>query len=416
MKFNFDAIIDRKNTNSMNTDGFRQYIFHADESMKFAYSDNELIRMWIADMEFATPQVVIDELKKRLDKRIFGYTKIFDPEYFESFAGWTKKYYNWSCKKEHLVTSPGIIPALFELVSYITKPDDNVLIMTPSYAYFKYATEHHGRNLVCSDLANDNGQYTIDFDDFARKAADPNTSLCIFCNPHNPTGRVWTESELKKLGDICIENNLWVISDEIHCDLLRCDQRHTPLAKVIPDFDRVITCMAPSKTFNLAGMMLSNIVIPNDDLRAVWKNKHYDFENPLSITAIQAAYKHGSEWLDELRIYLDANFEYMDSFLKKYLPKAKFKIPEATYLGWVDIREYLPSETDPSTFFANNAGVLLEGGGMFVQNGEGYIRLNLACPRSVLVTGLDRIAESLLGQKISQGSADLIGSENSLCL
>ncbi|MFM0961200.1 PatB family C-S lyase [Yersinia enterocolitica] len=400
MKYNFDEIIDRKNSNSMNTDGFREYIFNDNNSMVFDYADDDFIRMWIADMEFATPQIVIDEVKKRLNKRIFGYTKIFDPSYYEVFDVWTKKLYDWSFKKEHLVTSPGIIPALYELVSYITKPDEKILIMTPSYAYFKHVADFHNRELVCSDLLNNEDRYSIDFTDFEEKAADIKTTLCIFCNPHNPTGRVWRTSELEKLGDICKKNDLWIISDEIHCDLIRSDQKHIPLAKVIPDYNKVITCMAPSKTFNLAGMMLSNIIIPNDKLRALWKDRHYSFENPLSVAAVQAAYQYGFDWMQELKLYLDNNFDYMDSFLKQYLPKARFTIPEATYLGWVDVSEYIPKDTDYSTFFANKAGVLLEGGKMFVQNADGYIRLNLACPHKILAEGLNRIAEALLGHKI----------------
>lgn len=396
MKYNFDEVIDRRNTNSMNIEGFRAYIFHADETMKFPYKDEEFVRMWVADMEFATPQVVIDAVKERLDKRIFGYTKIFDSEYYKAFAGWTEQKYGWKCDKKHLVTSPGVIPALYELVSYITKPDEKILILTPSYAFFKYAADYHNRELVCSDLQNVNGNYAIDYADFAAKAADPKTTLCIFCNPHNPTGRVWTEAELKKVGEICKENGLWIISDEIHCDLIRQGLRHIPMAKIMPDYDKLTTCMAPSKTFNIAGTMLSNIVIPNDSLRALWKERHYDSENPLSVAAVQAAYAHGAEWLDELKIYLDGNFEYARKYLAEHLPKAIFNIPQATYLGWVNLSAYLPPETDLPLFFANKAGVLLEGGNMFVRNSDGYIRLNLACPRAMLKTGLERIAKAVL--------------------
>ncbi|EET86165.1 aminotransferase, class I and II [Clostridium carboxidivorans P7] len=169
MKYNFDEIIERRGTNSMNTDGFREYIFHADNTMKFPYKDEEFVRMWIADMEFATPDVIINAIKERLDKRIFGYTKIFDPEYYKAFAKWTQKRYDWHCEKKDLVTSPGIIPALYELVSYITKEDENVLIMTPSYAFFKHAVDYHHRKLVCSDLINEDGYYKIDFDDLEKK-------------------------------------------------------------------------------------------------------------------------------------------------------------------------------------------------------------------------------------------------------
>jgi cystathionine beta-lyase len=395
MKYNFDEIIDRKGTNAMNTDGFREYIFHAPPTMKFPFADDEFIRMWVADMEFATPPEIIQAIKDRLDRRIFGYTKVFDPAYYEAFSGWTKRHYDWSFEKKHLVTSPGIIPALYELVEYICKPDEKILILTPSYAFFKHAVDYNHMELVTSDLVEKDGYYTIDFDDFEKKAKDEKASLCIFCNPHNPTGRVWTPEELKRIGDICLKNDLWIISDEIHCDLLRNGQKHTPLAKLYPESDRIITCMAPSKTFNMAGLMFSNVIIPNEELRALWNDRHYSFENPLSIAAAQAAYTYGDEWLRQLKNYLDDNFEFTKNYLGKHLPKAVFRISEATYLAWVNIGAYLSNEKDLPLFFANNAGVLLEGGNMFVANSEGYIRLNLACPRSMLEDGLKRICKVL---------------------
>ncbi|MCB2342864.1 MalY/PatB family protein [Clostridium estertheticum] len=399
MNYNFDEIIDRKGTNAMNTDGFRDYIFHAPQTMKFPFADDEFIRMWVADMEFAALPEIVQSIKERLDRRIFGYTKVFDPTYYEAFSGWTKRNYNWDFKKEHLVTSPGIIPALYELVEYICKLDEKVLIVTPSYAFFKHAVEYNNMELVTSDLIENDGYYTIDFDDLEKKAKDEKVSLCIFCNPHNPTGRVWTPKELKKFGDICLANNLWIISDEIHCDLLRNNQTHTPLAKLYPESDRIITCMAPSKTFNMAGFMFSNVIIPNEGLRNVWSTRHYSFENPLSIVASQAAYTYGDEWLRQLKNYLDDNFMFMKNYLEKYLPKAVFRISESTYLAWVNINSYLPNQENLPLFFANKTGVLLEGGNMFVTNSDGYIRLNLACPRSILEEGLKRICEVLIKQR-----------------
>ncbi len=395
MQYNFDEIIDRKDTNAMNMDGFREYIFQAPASMTFPYADDEFIRMWVADMEFATPPEIIQAVKDRLDKRIFGYTKVFDPNYYLSFVNWTKQQYDWTFDKEHLVTSPGIIPALNELVAYICKPDEKILIVTPSYAFFKHAADYNHIELICSDLVNRQGYYTLNFDDLAEKAKDEKVTLCIFCNPHNPTGRVWTPEELKRFGDICLANNVWIISDEIHCDLLRNGQVHTPLAKLFPQTDRIITCMAPSKTFNMAGMMFSNVIIPNAALRDVWKARHYSMENPLSITATQAAYQYGGEWLKQLKNYLDDNFAFAKQYLEQHLPEAEFRIPEATYLAWVNIRAYLPQEDNLPLYFANHAGVLLEGGNMFVANSDGYIRLNVACPRASLAEGLKRICSAL---------------------
>lgn len=395
MNYNFNEIIDRKGTNAMNTDGFRDYIFHAPQTMKFPFADDEFIRMWVADMEFATPPEIIQAIKERLDRRIFGYTKAFDPEYYKAFSGWTKRHYDWNFEKNYLFTSPGIIPALYELVEYICKPDDKILIVTPSYAYFKYAAEHNNIDLITSNLIVNGGYYTMDFNDLENKAKDEKVSLCIFCNPHNPTGRVWTPEELKRFGDICLENDLWIISDEIHCDLLRSNQTHTPLAKLYPESDRIITCMAPSKTFNMAGFMFSNVIIPNKELSTLWNARHYSFENPLSIESAQAAYKYGDEWLRQLKNYLDDNFTFTKNYLENNLPKAVFRVPEATYLAWVDINSYLQTKEDLPLFFANKAGVLLEGGNMFVDNSDGYIRLNLACPKAILEEGLRRICEVL---------------------
>jgi len=395
MQYNFDEIIDRKGTNAMNTDGFREYIFHASDEMTFPFADDEFIRMWVADMEFATPPEIIQAVKDRLDKRILGYSKVFDPNYYLTFVHWTQRHYGWTFEKKQLVTSPGIIPALYELVEFICQPDEKILIVTPSYAYFKHAADYNQIELVTSDLLNQQGHYTMDFSDLETKASDPKVTLCIFCNPHNPSGRVWTTKELKRFGEICLSNNLWIISDEIHCDLLRNGQVHVPLAKLFPQTDKIITCMAPSKTFNLAGLMFSNVIIPNDELRARWQSRHYGMENPLSIAATQAAYQYGDEWLKQLKNYLDENFVFTSQYLAQHLPQAVFQIPEATYLAWVDISAYLPEEENLSLYFANNAGVLLEGGNMFVANSKGYIRLNLACPRVVLAEGLARICAAL---------------------
>lgn len=401
MKYNFDEIIDRKHTSCMNTDGFRQYIFHADENMKFPYADDEFIRMWIADMEFATPEVIIDAMRARLDRRIFGYTRIFGDDYYNAFSSWTKKLYDWTFPKEHLFTSHGIIPALYELTGYICKPGDKVLMLTPSYAYFKHAAVYNHMEYVCSDLVNPKGDgyYEIDFDDFRAKAADPKVTLCIFCNPHNPTGRIWTEEELRRVVEICLENHVLLISDEIHCDLIRTGCVHTPIAKLYPDCDQIITCMAPSKTFNMAGLQFSNVIIPNDAVRAIWLERHNMDENPLSLAAAQAAYEKGEDWLRELKLYLDANFRFTKDYLTEHLPKAVFRIPEATYLGWVNIEAYVDKDEELPLLFANQAGVLLEGGNMFVANSDCYIRLNLACPRSILEEGLRRICELLNNRK-----------------
>ncbi len=395
MKYNFDEIIDRRNTNAMSLDGYRNYLFGGSDAFDSDYADEDLIPMWIADMEFKSPPAVTQAVKERAKHGIFGYSQIFDPNYKQTFLNWSKQYYDWQFNTNHLVTSHGVIPALFSLVKYICAPDEKVLIMTPSYAFFKLATEGGNRELVTSDLINDNGNYTIDFEDFRRKTEDEKVTLTIFCNPHNPTGRVWTPDELLRLGEICLENNVMIISDEIHCDLLRTGKTFTPLARLFPESNQIITCMAPSKTFNMAGFMIANIIISNNELRALWKKKEIPIDNPLSIAAAQAAYSNGHEWLSGLKEYLDGNFDFLKHYLSEHLPKAIFKTPEATYLAWVNVGAYLPDEENLTLFFANKAGVLLEGDNMFVANGAGHFRLNLACPRARLQQGLDRIVKAI---------------------
>lgn len=400
MKYDFDTIIDRRNTNAMSVEGFRGYLFNENDQLDFQCADDEFISMWIADMEFVSPPEVIDAIRDRLDHGIFGYSQIFDPNYKRVFLNWTKSHYDWQFNTEHLFTSQGVIPALFDLVDYICEPDEKVLIMTPSYAFFKLAADANKVELVTSDLIYNDGDYTIDFEDFKSKAEDEKVTLCIFCSPHNPTGRVWTDDELQQFGEICLENNVMIISDEIHCDLLRSGKTFTPLAKLFPKSDQIITFMAPSKTFNMAGFMIANIIISNNELRAIWKRTQGPLDNPLSIVASQAAYTHGAAWLTQLKIYLDANFEFLKTYLEEHLPKAIFEIPESTYLAWVNVGAYLPNEENLTLFFANNAGVLLEGDNMFVANGKDHIRLNLACPRTRLEQGLNQIVKAIMDKTI----------------
>ena len=396
MQYNFDKIIDRKDTNAMSLLGFREYLFGETEELNLPCPDEELISMWIADMEFATAPSIVDALQKRVAHPIYGYTQIFDPAYKNAFLNWTQTHYNWTFDKNHLVISKGVIPALFDLIGYICEADEKVLIVTPSYAFFKHAADYNGVELLTSDLILHDGNYQIDFDDLRENAADEKVKLCIFCSPHNPTGRVWKDEELMQFGKICLENNVQIIADEIHCDLLRVGTKFTPLAKLFPDTDQIITCMSPSKTFNLAGFSFANVIIPNEVLRLKWQERHLPIDNPLSIVAAQAAYETGHDWLNELKIYLDGNFLFLQNYLQKHLPKAVFKIAESTYLAWVDVGTYLPEEENLTLFFANHAGVLLEGGNMFVSNSDGYIRLNLACPRARLEEGLQRIVKALL--------------------
>ena len=398
MRYDFDEIIDRRNTNSENVEGFRSYMFSDEPDIELPVPDDELIRMWVADMEFAVAPEICESLQERIGKRIFGYTSVFDSRYYDAFSGWCRKRYGWDFPKEELVFSPGVIPALYELVELLTEPDEKVLFMAPSYGFFKHACRYSGRQFVCSDLINDGGHFRVDPDDLAAKAADPAIKLLIWCNPHNPTGRVWTESEAREVAGIIEKNELWVISDEIHCDLTRKGKRHIPMGKIMPDYSRLITCMAASKTFNLAGMLFSNIIIRDAGLRRrfVRANKLGESVNPLSLAAYQAAYEKGGEWLDQLQDYLDANFEFAVKYIRENIPGAVCEVSQATYLLWVDMNGCGIDTSDLSKFFAKSAGVLVESGNrLFVGNAAGFVRVNLAMPRALVAEGLERMAAAV---------------------
>ena len=398
MRYDFDEIIDRKNTNSENVEGFRSYMFSDEPDIELPVPDDELIRMWVADMEFAVAPEICEALQERIDKRIFGYTSVFDSGYYDAFSGWCRKRYGWDFPREELVFSPGVIPALYELVELLTEPDEKVLFMTPSYGFFKHACRYSGRQFVCSDLINDGGHFRVDLDDFAAKAADPAVKLVIWCNPHNPTGRVWTESEAREVAGIIEKNGLWVISDEIHCDLTRKGQQHIPMGKIMPDYSRLVTCMAASKTFNLAGMLFSNIIIRDAGLRRkfVRANKLGESVNPLSLAAYQAAYEKGGEWLDQLQDYLDANFEFAVEYIRENIPGAVCEASQATYLLWVDMNGCGIDTSELSKFFAKSAGLLVESGNrLFVSNAAGFVRVNLAMPRALAAEGLERMAAAV---------------------
>lgn len=396
--YNFDEIISRKCTNSENVESWRPFILGKDRDRSFAYPDDEFIRMWVADMEFAVADEIREAISQRLDRKIFGYTGVSDPEYYEIFEDWCKRRYNLSFKREELVFSPGVIPALYQFVENLVSPGEKVLTFTPAYGYFKRAADYNGIELLGSELLYDNGDYSIDFDDFERKLRDENVKLIFFCNPHNPTGRMWTVEEMKKVADICEKYGTWVISDEIHCDLLRSGNKHMPMANVMKDYDKLITCISASKTFNLAGLMHSSIIIRD-------KQARYDFRkrdklcgacNPLSIEAHKAAYGKGERWLEELKAYIDENLRYVESFLKENIPGAIFRMPAATYFAWINFSEILPDVENLPLFFADNAGVLLEAGNaMFVGNAKGFVRLNLAMPKSYVAEAMDRIKAAI---------------------
>lgn len=401
MKCNFDEIVDRYHTNALNTDGFRGYIFHDFEGKKvFPFKDDEFVRMWVADMEFAMCPDILQAIKDRVDKRIIGYSQVFEPSFYEAYNAWNEKMYGWTYPKEEICFSLGIIPALYELVELLLTDHEYAIINTPAYGYFQHPIDAKHKHAIHNKLVRDGeGHWSIDFDALEKDAANPRAKLLIWCNPQNPTGRVWTEEELKRVAAIVEKHNLWIISDEIHCDILRQGVHHIPMAKVMPDYPKLITCTSASKCFNMAGMMFAEIIIRDPQLRQHFIDYTDSYAmnvNPLSIAAHQAAYEHGAEWLDQMKTYLDGNFQLVKETFAKELPKITFQIPEATYLAWVDMNAYLGDVENIPDFMANKAGVLLEGGdALFVDNAQGFIRLNLAMPRAILQKGLDRIVKAV---------------------
>jgi cystathionine beta-lyase len=391
MTFDFDRVIDRSGTNAVAKLGFHDYLFDGDPP-PFACAEDDLISMWVADMAFAAPPAAIEAMEERLTHPIFGYSANFDDRYVEAFRGWCTRRYDWAPPAEQFLTSPGVVPALFDLVDCFVQPAEKVLTLTPSYGFFKAAPDHHERELVTCALVPDGaGGHSIDFDDLESKLADPATSMFFLCHPHNPTGRAFTEDELRRMASLAFEHDVLIVSDEIHCDLLRMGRAHVPLAKLFPDSTRIITCMSSSKTFNLAGLGLSHLLIPDADDRERWKDRTSPVLNPISLAGVVGVLEHGDPWWMALRGQLDANFKLVADAIASGLPEARFAIPDTTYLAWVDLSEYFAAEENLTRWFGQHGGVLLEGGDMFVADADGHIRLNVACPPSILTEGLERV-------------------------
>lgn len=384
-KYNFDEIIDRSNTNSMK--------YEAGKTV--AGLKREHIPLWIADMDFACPQEPLDAMKRRIDKRIIGYSMPYSDEYFDSVISWFKRRHGWDVKKENIAHSSGVVQALNVAVQQKTKPGDGVIFCTPAYAPFYFAAVNNGRKPVFSKLINNNEYYTFNYDEIEELAAKKENTLFFLCNPHNPTGRVWREDELRKVIDICLKNGVFVVSDEIHGDLIRTGEKYIPALTLYPDCREIIACTSPSKTFNIAGNQLSNIVIPDTGFAESWRASHIGgMPNPIALDACQAAYNECEDWLEELKAYLDENLRFIEKFLKEKLPKALFRYPEGTYLAWVDLSAYGTDSELKEKIAAN--GVYIEYGDEdFVSDAKGHVRINIACPLSVLKEAMERIAQAI---------------------
>lgn len=392
MRYDFDKRIDRTGTNALALEGHNAYLFGETNQPG---QNHDLIPLWVADMQFECAPALLNPMQERLDHGIFGYTENFDDALFKAFQAWSSKRYDWEPPSDDLHTSLGVIPALFSLVEFLCQPGERALTLSPAYGFFAKAAQAKGVQLVTTPLQRYDDQYFIDFEDLARHLADPLVSIFFLCHPHNPTGRIWTEEELLQIASMCRTHGVKVVSDEVHCDLLRVGNKHRPLAQICPEDDNIITCMAPSKSFNCAGLMIAIIVFQNQQLKDAWRNYNYPFVNPFGLVAATGAYSDGSAWLDQLREYLDGNFELLKDTLERRLPEARFFIPAATYLAWVDVSPYCGTQYNMTKYLLSEAGVIVEGGEMFIDNAEGMIRLNVACPRQVLIEAISRICDAV---------------------
>lgn len=388
LKYNFNTVIDRSNNNAAK-------VLEA----KLHFGTNDVIPLWIADMDFATLPEVVTAIKNRADQGIFGYTNRPD-EYFAAYAAWQKKRNGWNADPNLMAFAPGVIPGMITLVKQLTKPGDKILIQPPVYHPFTDVVVNFDRCLVTNELVKDDtGMYRVDLADFEEKAKS-GVKFFILCNPHNPVGRCWTKEELTAMAEICRKYNIMIISDEIHSDLILFGHKHTVLASLSKEIsDITITCIAPSKTFNLAGLQSSTIVFPNADMkeRYVKEIQRNDMarNNCFSLVAAMAAYTYGEEWVEELKRYLEENMRYVKNFLDSEIPQIKAYLPQATYLMWLDCSELGFKGKALQEFLVKKAGLGLNDGESFGPGGEGYARMNVACPRATLERALQQLKKAV---------------------
>lgn len=384
MKYNFDEIIDRRNTDSVKYD-------QVEKSGKPA----DVLPLWVADMDFRTAPGIVERLSADAAFGIYGYSEGGE-DYFRAVSGWYRERFGWTVEKEWLVQTPGVVFAINIAVRALTEEGDAVIIQQPVYYPFSAAIRNNGRKLINSGLVLRDGRYEIDFEDLEKKIVENNVKLFILCSPHNPVGRVWTEEELRRIGGICLAHGVKVISDEIHSDFVYEGHRHHVFTTVDPAFEAIsIVCTAPSKTFNLAGLQVSNIFIPDQQMREAFQKQMqligYGGINLIGLHACQAAYETGREWLEELKIYLKGNLDFVREYLEKNLPMIRLIEPEGTYLIWLDCRGLGLPEEELERLIVQEAKLWLDAGVMFGESGEGFERINIACPRAVVREAMERL-------------------------
>ncbi|MCM1121147.1 MAG: pyridoxal phosphate-dependent aminotransferase [Eubacterium sp.] len=388
MKYNFDEVIDRRNTDCL------KYDFAIERGMP-----EDILPLWVADMDFRTAPGIIECAVADARLGIYGYTDSKD-DYFQTVAAWYRDYFGWETRKEWLVKTPGIVFAICMAVQALTKAGESVLIQQPVYYPFAAVVRDNDRKLVNNELVLKDGHYEIDFEDFEKKIVENDVKLFVLCSPHNPVGRVWSVEELRRMGEICLRYDVKVVSDEIHSDFVYEGRQHHVFTMVEPEFEKIsIICTAPSKTFNLAGLQISNIFISDPQIREAFKRQMmavgYSQVNMIGLHACKAAYETGREWLEELKVYLRGNLDYVRSYLEENLPQIKLIEPEGTYLIWLDCRELGLREEELEHLIVQEAKLWLDAGTIFGEAGAGFERINIACPRVVLEEAMARLCRAV---------------------
>ena len=390
MPFDFDTVIDRRNTASTKHDMVEANGYPAD-----------VIPMWVADMDFHVPPCVTDALQKAVEHGIFGYS--FPTEgYFHAVQSWFQNHFSWEIEKDWIQFAPGVVFALSTAIRVMTQPGDAVLVTPPVYYPFYNVINNNGRKLVESLLRYEGGKYSVDYEDFEKKIVEEDVKLFILCSPHNPICRVWTVEELREIGRICRKHGVKVISDEIHCDFTWPGFTHTPFIKACPEMaEDLIICTAPSKSFNLAGLQTSNIIIPGQTMRQLWQKEmlriNYHAPNSLGLRACQAAYENGDQWLSECKAYMKGNLDYVRTFLEENIPQIKLVEPEGTYFAWLDCSGLGMSKDALDEMIIHKAKLWLDTGSLFGQCAAQFQRVVLACPRSAVVKAMDQLKQAING-------------------
>jgi cysteine-S-conjugate beta-lyase len=381
--YNFDKIVDRRGTDCEKYDALKLY-----------FGTNDAIPLWVADMDFKTPAFILEAMQKRLNHGIMGYP-IRPTDFYPAIINWCKERHQWSVKREFCVFSPGVVPSINIAIQALTQEGDKIIVQSPVYTPFFTCVEKNNRKVLINELILKDGRYVMDYDDLEKQASE-GAKMILLCTPHNPGGRVWQINELLKLAEIALKYNIIVISDEIHCDLVYKPNKHIPFALLSSEIAKqTVTLIAPSKTFNVAGLGASAAIIENTEMRQLFKKQiekvHIGMGNVFGNLAMKEAYSQGSEYVDALMNYLLENVNYVNDYINKYTPKIKVMLPEATFLIWLDCRALCLNDNELQEFFLKKAGLALNPGTIYGRGGNGFMRLNIGCSKSLIIKALDEL-------------------------